>query len=195
MTTTFATKPTIQGEQVTLRPFEERDVAAMIAAIADPDVRRLTGSVHTSADADAATDDDDHPDRLHAWYMSRGAQTDRLDLAVVDNSTGVCVGEVVLNDYDEGSASCNFRTLFGPDGRDRGFGTEATRLLIAYGFEGLGLHRISLEVYAFNPRARRAYEKAGFIVEGILRDALRFDGEWLDATVMSMLSSDPRSNG
>lgn len=186
----FATKPTIQGELVTLRSFEERDLPAMAAAVADPEVRRVTGSIHTAAEANGASPDVD--DELRDWYLSRGAQSDRLDLAVVDNATSACVGEVVLNLYDEGSAPCNFRTLFGPDGRDRGLGAEAARLTVAYGFDELGLHRISLEVYAFNPRARRAYEKVGFIAEGTLRDALRFDGEWVDASVMSMLDTDPR---
>jgi RimJ/RimL family protein N-acetyltransferase len=43
-------------------------------------------------------------------------------------------------------------------------------------------------VYAFNPRARRAYEKAGFRAEGVLRESLRYNGEWVDATVMSILA-------
>lgn len=190
MTASFAEKPTLQGKRVTLRPFDESDLPAMAAAIADPEVGRLTGSYNSTAElgsGEPAVDDE-----LRDWYTSRNEQTDRLDLAVVDKATGECVGEVVLNMYDEGSSSCNFRTLFGPGGRDRGLGTEAARLLVAYGFDELGLHRISLEVYAFNPRARRAYEKVGFIVEGTLRDALRFDGEWVDATLMSMLSTDPR---
>ena len=186
----FSTKPTIHGELVTLRPFEEQDLPALAAAIADPDVRRLTGSVHTAADAYGASAEPD--DALRDWYTSRNEQKDRLDLAVVDNATGECVGEVVLNMYDEGSSSCNFRTLFGPAGQGRGLGTEAARLIVAYGFDEIGLHRISLEVYAFNPRARRAYEKAGFVAEGTLRHALRFDGEWVDAVVMSMLATDPR---
>ena len=66
---------------------------------------------------------------------------------------------------------------------DLAWGTEATRLIVGYGFEKLGLHRISLEVYAFNPRARRAYEKVGFVAEGVLRDALLWEGERVDATV------------
>jgi GNAT superfamily N-acetyltransferase len=80
------------------------------------------------------------------------------------------------------------RVLTGPSGRGRGLGTEATRLIVGYGFERLGLHRISLEVYAFNPRARRAYEKAGFRAECVLRESLRYNGEWIDATVMSVLA-------
>ena len=45
-----------------------------------------------------------------------------------------------------------------------------------------------LEVYDFNPSARRVCEQAGFQVEGVLRDALRWDGEWVDATTMSIVA-------
>ena len=51
----------------------------------------------------------------------------------------------------------------------------------------VGLHRVELDVYAFNERARRAYERCGFVVEGRLRDALRWDGEWHDALVMAVV--------
>lgn len=47
-------------------------------------------------------------------------------------------------------------------------------------------------MYSFNPRARHAYEKIGFIREGVKREALLFDGEWIDAEVMSLLSGDWR---
>ena len=183
----FAVKPTLVGERVVLRPFRESDLPAMSAALLDPEARVLTGSVHDAAQARAPGSPDE--DKLLAdWYGTRGDQADRLDLAVTDKAAGECVGEAVLNDWDPGNQSCNFRILIGPRGRDRGLGTEATRLIVGYGFEHLGLHRISLEVYAFNPRARRVYEKAGFRAEGVLRESLRYNGEWVDATVMSVLA-------
>jgi len=179
----FAEKPTLTGELVILRPFGGDDVDAMAAAVSDPEVGRLTGSVHSSADAAEGHD----LDTLRRWYATRNAQVDRLDLAVVDRATRECVGEVVLNEYEEGNRSVNFRILLGPGGRGRGLGTEATRLVLGHAFDVLGLHRVELEVYAFNPRAQRAYEKAGFVTEGVRREALRFDGEWVDAVVMSVL--------
>jgi RimJ/RimL family protein N-acetyltransferase len=182
----FAAKPTLTGERVTLRPFIEADVPALVAALSDPEVLRLTGSSHgdqpPSAVPSAPADE-----QVRLWYRSRNAQLDRLDLAVVDRATGHCVGEVVLNDWNEANRSCNFRTLLGPGGRDRGLGTEALRLVVGYGFEQLGLHRIELEVYAFNPRARHVYEKVGFVAEGVLREGLRYGDGWVDATVMSIL--------
>lgn len=182
-TTTFAEKPTLTGDLVILRPFVEGDLPAMVTAIADPEVGRLTGTFHSTAEAGQS------PDLavLREWYRTRGEQADRLDLAIVDRMTGECVGEAVLNEWEPEDASCNFRILIGPRGRDRGLGTEATRLILGHAFEELGLHRVSLEVFAFNPRAQRAYEKVGFVTEGVRRDALRFDGEWVDSVLMSVL--------
>jgi RimJ/RimL family protein N-acetyltransferase len=185
----FANKPTLAGERAVLRPFVDADTPALLAALGDPDVRILTGSVHDEAAAHASATPDE--ERLAAeWYATRNDTDDRLDLAVVDKASGACVGEAVLNQWDPGSQSCNFRILIGPVGQNRGLGTEATRLIVGYGFERLGLHRISLQVYAFNPRARRAYEKAGFRPEGVLRESLRYGDQWIDATVMSILAAE-----
>jgi len=183
----FAVKPTLDGDKVVLRSFNDGDLPAIRAALLDPEARILTGSVHDEAQAHAPESADEE-ELLRDWYGTRNDQPDRLDLAVVDKATGECVGEAVLNQWDPGNESCNFRILIGPKGRDRGLGTEATRLIVGYGFEHLGLHRISLEVYAFNPRARRAYEKVGFRAEGVSRESLRYNGEWHDATLMSILA-------
>jgi RimJ/RimL family protein N-acetyltransferase len=188
-TTDFSVKPTLTGELVILRPFTKDDLPAMSATMLDPEARILTGSVHDEASARAPLTPDEEK-LARDWLLTRNAQADRLDLAVTARATGECVGEVVLNAWDPGNASCNFRVFIGPRGRDRGFGTEATRLIVGYGFERLGLHRISLEVYAFNPRARRTYEKVGFRPEGVLRESLRYDGEWIDATIMSILAAE-----
>lgn len=51
----------------------------------------------------------------------------------------------------------------------------------------MGLHRLSLEVYDINPRARRAYEKAGFVHECTGRDALLLDDRWYDVHYMSAI--------
>lgn len=80
--------------------------------------------------------------------------------------------------------------LFGDGILGRGYGTQATEAVVAYGFDVVGLHRISLGVYAFNPRAQRAYEKVGFQREGVRRDALYWEGEWHDEVMMAILAPD-----
>ena len=59
--------------------------------------------------------------------------------------------------------------------------------MVDHAFEVGGVHRVELEVYASNPRARAVYERAGFVVEGVRRDALLFDGAYVDAIVMAVL--------
>jgi RimJ/RimL family protein N-acetyltransferase len=188
----FSHKPTLAGGRVTLRPFRGDDVAAMAAALADPEVRILTGSVASTEEAEAG---DDRFGDLESWYATRNAQRDRLDLAVEDRATGRCVGEVVLNEWEPSNGACNFRILIGADGRGRGLGTEATTLLLGYAFDELGLHRVSLGVYAFNPRARHVYERAGFVVEGVDREALLFDGRRVDMVRMAVLAPEWAARG
>ncbi|MEV4505513.1 GNAT family N-acetyltransferase [Streptomyces klenkii] len=173
----FAFKPTLTGELTLLRPVTADDVPALLPMFQDAETSRLTGCYAAHDEAG-----------LRAWYASRGDQDDRLDLAIVERATGRVVGEAVLNEWDPGNESCSFRICSVPGAPGRGLGTEATRLIVGYGFEALGLHRISLEVYAFNPRARHVYEKAGFVPEGVLRGALLWEGERVDAVVMSILA-------
>jgi RimJ/RimL family protein N-acetyltransferase len=73
---------------------------------------------------------------------------------------------------------------------NRGFGTEAVRLLARHGFNTLNLNRIYLRVLENNPRAIRAYEKAGFTHEGRQRQAEYKDGKYLDLLVMSILKDE-----
>ena len=187
----FAQKPTLVGDRVLLRPFTSADIDAMGPVLADPEVLRLTGSVHTSAEVEAAVPVLDA--RVRAWYETREAQLDRLDLALVDRATDRCVGEVVLNDWSPEDQTCGFRILVGPEGRGRGLGSEATRLVVAHAFAVADLHRIELEVYAFNPRAQHVYERAGFQVEGRRREAFVFDGERVDSIMMAVLRPEATS--
>lgn len=69
----------------------------------------------------------------------------------------------------------------------QGFGTDAMRLIVRYGFGELNLRRITLGVFEYNPRAIRSYEKAGFTVEGRWRKALQRDGRRYDELIMGIL--------
>lgn len=149
-------KPTLRGALVTLRPMVEADAPAMWEAVNDPEGNDLTQTTATFT-----------YEEIVAWCASRAEQDERLDLAIVENATGEVAGEAVLNEYDAAENSANFRiSLRGPAWYGRGLGTEATRLIVTHGLETIGLRRITLTVLARNPRARRAYEKAGFEVVG-----------------------------
>lgn len=174
-------QPELPGDLVTLRQLDESHFDGAWASLQDAETLRLTG-----------THGEFTREQLRHHLRSRTGAPDRADYAVVRRSDGVYLGEVVLMDLDEGNRSMNFRIALGGHPFGQGYGTEATRLIVAFGLDVVGLHRIGLEVYDFNPRARRVYEKCGFVREGVLRDALLWNGEWHDAFQMSVLESDPR---
>ncbi len=72
----------------------------------------------------------------------------------------------------------------------KGYGTDAARLVLRHGFETLNLNRIFLRVYEDNPRAMHTYEKAGFVPEGRMRQAVYRNGEYKDVLLMSTLRSE-----
>lgn len=175
----FARQPELVGSLVRLRPIRNDDLDALWGMLNDQESRRLTGT-HATFTREAA-------DR---WYRSRGQDTDRLDLAIATMEDDRCVGEAVITGLDVANRSCGFRIcLLGPSVFGRGFGTEATRLILGHVFDQ-GVHRVELEVYDFNPRAKRVYEQAGFVVEGVRREALLWDGVYHDAIVMGLLTTE-----
>ena len=74
--------------------------------------------------------------------------------------------------------------------RGQGLGREITRLVVAWGFDNLGLHRIELEVLAFNSRAIRCYLACGFRQEGVRREAELYPDGWKDLISMGLLRSE-----
>ena len=187
----FSVKPTLTGELVLLRPFDlDQDASAIREWLTDPEVARYTDG-DPGLEPPAAWDEEAER-RMREWYGTRAGQPDRLDLAVVDRVSLRCVGEAVLNVWSPANRSCNFRILMTAAGRDRGLGTEAVRLTVGYGFERLGMNRISLTVFGHNPRGRRAYEKVGFVLEGTRREALLFGDTWIDDHDMAILASEWR---
>lgn len=162
--------PTIEGRLVLLRPFAEADLPAAWEMVNDPVGNDLT----------ATTEAFDY-EQVRDWYLSREQHTDRIDLAIVERSTGEFAGEVVLSDHEPDAGQCSFRiSLRGPAWFGRGLGTEATDLVVRHGFEQLHLDRITLEVLARNPRATRTYEKIGFVTT----DEIVEDGEaWIHMAI------------
>ncbi len=72
----------------------------------------------------------------------------------------------------------------------KGYGTDAMRVILSYGFCQLNLHRVSLTVFEYNPRAIRCYEKAGFREEGRTHQWMKRAGRRWDVVYMGILRSE-----
>jgi RimJ/RimL family protein N-acetyltransferase len=77
--------------------------------------------------------------------------------------------------------------------RNKGYGSEAIRWILNWGFKTAGLHRIGIKVFAFNEGACRLYERLGFVREGIARESIFHDGKWWDEIELSMLDHEWRA--
>lgn len=180
---TFACKPILTGDLVVLLPVTVDDAPGRVELLHDLEVRKMTGT-HGSVRPGVE-------ERARDYYGSRVDHDDELCLAITERATGQFVGEVVLQDLNTDNRSCSFRiALVGPRAYGRGFGSEATALILEHAFETVGVHRVELEVHDFNPRARHVYERAGFIYEGTKRQALLWDGQWIDTHTMAVIASD-----
>lgn len=151
---------------------------------------------------------DDEVWRLTSWAAGpmQQAAVERLfrdrELSTVDDSFAIHregqpepVGVIGLMNVSEANASADLSIIVGSAGnRDQGVGTEAIRLLLDYAFEERGLNRVGLSVFDFNEPAISTYEKIGFAHEGRLREAIRRDGAFYDAILMSVLADEWRGN-
>lgn len=133
-----------------------------------------------------------------AWYESQTAKNDPIVFTIYERTTlptsGQAwrpVGNTDLRHIDWRHRTADFGIAIGePDARGKGYGTEATRLMLDYAFNALGLNNVLLHVYEFNLAGRRAYEKAGFREFGRQREARWYGGRRWDVIYMDAIASE-----
>ena len=125
---------------------------------------------------------------LEAFYRSATDNPNAVIFGIVERATQKIVGTSGLYEIFWPGRRAEFRILIGePSVFDKGYGTEATRLTVDYAFIRLNMEVVHLGVNADNARAVRAYEKAGFVREGLRRKFVYARGSYHDAVVMSIL--------
>ncbi len=115
-----------------------------------------------------------------------------IEWAIECRSDGAYIGNTGLNRIDELNRRCSWGIWIGPPERwGHGYGTEACRLAVRYAFSELRLEKVTLEVYAGNERARRAYLRAGFVSEGVRRRHHWNGSELVDVEEMAVFADSP----
>lgn len=182
----------IIGERIRFRAIDRDDLPTFVKWINDPEVRQGIYLPFSMAD------EEDWFDRMRALP----ADEHNLAIEVCEPAEGEgkdswkMIGSCGFFKLDGRNRSSEFGIMIGDKSYwNKGLGTEAVHLLVQHGFNTLNLNRIYLRVFENNPRAIRAYEKAGFTHEGRLRQAEFKDGKYIDLLVMSILEDEFRAIG
>ncbi len=128
---------------------------------------------------------------IEQWYQQAIETSHTYPFTVYEHETMRPVGHTMLMNVNHLHRTADFDIIIGDKASwGRGYGTEATRLTLAYGFAALSLHNIMLTVRSFNKRGIRAYERAGFRAFGTRRAARRMGNQVYDLIYMECLATE-----
>ncbi len=169
------------GRQVYVRGLDRDDLAPMVEWISDHEVTRLLFMGDRPTNVELLQEQWEHDQRSPKDVV----------LAVCAKDDDLFIGTTGLYLINWIARTAEFRIFLGnKDYWNRGFGTESTKLMVVYGFDTLNLNRIWLGVNADSKGGVRAYEKAGFLREGVLRQEQYRNLRYYDVIRMGFLRSD-----
>ncbi len=178
----LALLPVLRGERVLLRGPRDSDIEDRLRHPVDPEEEDGYGSAWRRE-----WDGRRYHTREH---LAAGRRPEPGEYRWAVEHDGRCIGSAGLR-VDAGQHRATYTVgLFVAALRGQGLGREITRLVVAWGFGGLGLHRIELEVLAFNTRAIRCYLACGFRQEGVRREAELYPDGRKDLISMGLLRSE-----
>ena len=176
----------IYGERVRLRAIERSDLSKFVEWMNDPEV---IAGLMISLPMSFAEEE--------GWYegvLKHPAAERPYGIEIRKGDEWILVGSCGFHAVNWRERSGDLGISIGAkEYWNQGYGTEVMRLLLQHGFNTLNLNRIALEVFENNPRAIRAYEKAGFVHEGRKRQGMYKDGRYIDILLMSVLRSEWQS--
>lgn len=115
-------------------------------------------------------------------------RSNSYDFSIVLNDDTL-IGNISLMDVNPSLGKATLGVFIGDESnRNKGYGTEAMKLLVDYGFNILRLHNIDLKVFSFNERAIKSYEKVGFKEYGRRHESYFLDGKYHDEICMEIIN-------
>jgi RimJ/RimL family protein N-acetyltransferase len=175
----------MDGKLVRLRAYELSDLDALMTWVNDEEVTRNLAAPMIYP-LSRATEEN---------YLSANAVGNDAERRwAIETLAGEYLGGISLMTIDWINRSAQVGIVIGSKPNwGKGFGTDAMRLVLRFAFDKMNLHRVWLNVYAFNVRGIKSYEKCGFRHEGVLREYRFLDGRYHDSLLMAILESEYRA--
>ncbi|MGE5402849.1 MAG: GNAT family N-acetyltransferase [Ignavibacteriales bacterium] len=166
-----------EGTKVYLRPFQEKDIELVEFGKNNAEVRETLFLFAPMTQEQVRAE-------MNAWSGSKEIML--FTICRQDDNEPVGQTAFVRIDYVS-RAAVFYLAIYDPQYWSKGYGGEATKLMVDYAFDVLNMNRLHLHVCAENPNAVEAYKKAGFSIEGTLRQAMYHHNKYIDFYVMGML--------
>ncbi|MBW3541475.1 MAG: GNAT family N-acetyltransferase [Planctomycetes bacterium] len=130
-------------------------------------------------------------DSIKSWYLSD--ERHQILFGIRTLAENQLVGFLEIHVLSWPHRNAEFFIGIAPDAWDRGYGSEALGLAMAFCFRELNLHRLQTKVFSYNERALHVFNKLGFTLEGTFREFLRRNGKWFNMVLLSMLAREWRA--
>jgi len=174
----------ILGKRVRLRAIEREDIPTFLKWVNDPELQQYLGRTPFPFSFAESLQD---PVGEERWF-ERQLNDEKSRIFAIETEKGAHIGNIGLHEIDYKDGKATLGIMIGEKGYwDQGYGTDAVRALLRFAFQELNLHRISLEVFEFNRRAIRCYEKCGFRQEGVAREDSFRGGKRHNKILMAIL--------
>lgn len=172
--------PVLRTAHLALRQPIASDIADRHALGRDPDIYRMLG-------ADVRNLPPLTEEQAKAWVENIASHP----AAWVIEHQGRAIGEILLDNFVEADQRASLIVgILDKASLGKGLGTESIRAIAEFAFDVLKLHKLSTRVLAFNTRAIRAYERVGFVREGLERESALIGGTWHDDVIVGLLARD-----
>ncbi len=172
----------LKGEKIILRPLKIDDAQRFVKWLKDPEVNKFTTRKPVNL----------KEEKIWIRKVTKNRKED-LHLAI-DAEEGVHIGSIGLF-FNLRDKNATFDILIGDKKYwDGGYGTDAAKTIINYGFKKFNLHRIQLQVLEYNPRAIKVYKKLGFKTEGVGREKALYKSKFYNNINMGILEREWKKN-
>ena len=167
------------GERIYLSPRNSEDAEKYTEWMNDFEVTDYTGRSHQIVTLEAEKN-----------YLESHINSEAT-FAIVESENDKLLGTIGLHNIDHFKRTATLGIFIGDkDYRSKGYGTEAIRLILDYGFNYLNLNNIKLDLMEFNERAYVCYKKCGFKEYGRRRKCNFINGRYYDTIEMDILAEE-----
>ncbi len=167
------------GEKIRLREYRKEDAEQAKEYVNDPEVKRL---LNPNIPYLITLEEE------QKWVDGQSSFKDTYNFAIETIEGNKYIGGCGINNIDWKNSVAVVGIMIGDKNYwGKGYGTDAMKTLVRFIFEQMNIHKIKLNVFSYNERAIKSYEKCGFRIEGKLLQEIYRDGKYYDDIIMGLI--------